>query len=69
MPGIPDAKWQTLIQIYLDSLNEWQRLSAKVRPGPGETPNTAKLKKVNSAYIRMKEAEQELQKYETEMGY
>lgn len=69
MSGAPDAKWQALIQNYLDSLNEWQRLSTKVRPGPGEIPNTARLKKVTTAYTRMKEAEQELQKYETEMGY
>ncbi len=69
MSGVPDAKWQALIQRYLDSLNEWQRLSTKVRPGFGETPSAAGLKKVNTAYARMKEAEQELQKYETEMGY
>jgi len=69
MTAIPDQKWQSLIDMYLESLHHWQRIVSKSSPGPGKAPSKRGMDRIEKAYSMLKTAESDLKKYETEMGY
>jgi hypothetical protein len=69
MASKPDVRWQELIDTYLSSLHQWQRIVSRSSPGPGRVPTDANMNKVQRAYRDMKTAEESLKSYEAEMGY
>jgi hypothetical protein len=69
MSGKPDAKWQELIDSYLNRLNAWQRLMLKNPQLLPKKPAPGKKNKADNIYKAMKQAEQALREYEAEKGY